>query len=408
MSDGNPRLLVVKAAMTVNGGAERDLLRNLPCIAEKFEVRFACLNIQDSQQALIESMRIEVLCPDNQWIVKGGLWNEITAGQERSAAASWRKFEAAHKAIEWADAIHLTGGDGSMEFLQFIPANKPVHLHYLESKPGIHEEFSHLNLDGSGRWKPKILHLLQIFQRKRIEKSYRGFIENPKWIVSANSYFSAGNLKQIYGITGGVLYPSVDLSEFPRQPTKGEDLAFNNLSIGKKGTYVVTIGRICYFKGTFSAIEVLQGTDLSLIVVGNGSDEEKNMLRAVGHSLGVKVTILSGLSSESMRSIMRNSAAVIGLAKGEAFGLTPIESMALGVPPIFINKGGYAETIVDGENGRLIDEENSGLWKEALEQARDPETKMSWGMSGLARIEELGLTPENHATILEEKIATLL
>ena len=147
---------------------------------------------------------------------------------------------------------------------------------------------------------------------------------------------------------------------------------------------------------------------MNLIVIGNGSDEEKNMLRAVGHSLGVKVTILSGLSSESMRSIMRNSAAVIGLAKGEAFGLTPIESMALGVPPIFINKGGYAETIVDGENGRLIDEENPRLWKEALEQARDPETKMIWGASGLTRIEELGLTPENHATILEEKIATLL
>ena len=64
--------------------------------------------------------------------------------------------------------------------------------------------------------------------------------------------------------------------------------------------------------------------------------------------------VLSGLSSEAMRAIMRNSVAIVGLAHGEAFGLTPIEAMALGTPPIFVNEGGYRETVVDGDNGRLI------------------------------------------------------
>ncbi len=64
------RLLVVKAAMTVYGGAARDLLRNLPALAEAFEVRSACLNLRDSQRTLFESMGIVDLCPHQQWQIR--------------------------------------------------------------------------------------------------------------------------------------------------------------------------------------------------------------------------------------------------------------------------------------------------------------------------------------------------
>ena len=90
MSEHRTRLLVVKAAMTVNGGAARDLMRNLPSIAERFEVRFACLNLLDSQRQALLSRGIQILEPFYQWQPKGGLVNEITSGQERSAAAAWR------------------------------------------------------------------------------------------------------------------------------------------------------------------------------------------------------------------------------------------------------------------------------------------------------------------------------
>ena len=46
-SEKRIRLLVAKAAMVRNGGAARDLLRNLPEINNLFEVRFVCLNILD-------------------------------------------------------------------------------------------------------------------------------------------------------------------------------------------------------------------------------------------------------------------------------------------------------------------------------------------------------------------------
>jgi glycosyltransferase involved in cell wall biosynthesis len=348
------RLLVVKAAMTVYGGAARDLLRNLPALAEVFEVRFACLNLRDSQRTLIESMGIEVLCPEQQWQIRGGLMNEINAGQERSAEAAWRTFSAVHEAIEWADAVHLTGGNGSMEFPQFVPAEKPLHLHFLESKPGIHDDVSHLKPNGSGGWKPRLLHLLQGKQRRRVEASFKPFGTNPKWGVSANSAFSASNLKQIYGIDGGVLYPSVDLSEFPREASSGETAAFDSAGTRAASSYAFTIGRISRFKGSHETIDHLTGSGLGLVVVGAGSASEIAVLKAHGKSRGVDVQVLNGLRSETLRAIMRNAAAVIGLAHGEAFGLTPIEAMALGVPPLFVDEGGYRETVVDGVNGRLL------------------------------------------------------
>jgi glycosyltransferase involved in cell wall biosynthesis len=291
-----------------------------------------------------------------------------------------------------------------MEFPPFVPADKPLHLHFLESKPGIHDSVSHLNPDGSGGWRPGLMHLLQNRQRARIEKSFRGFGENQNWSVSANSEFSAQNLHRIYGIKGGVLYPSVDLTEFSREPSFGEGSVFETMGLGDVGSYAVTVGRISRFKGIYEAVEHLVGSDLELVVIGGGKESDNAALRGYGDSLGVTVRVLSGIDSELMRAVMRNSAAIIGLAHGEAFGLTPIEAMALGAPPVFVNEGGYTETIVDQLNGRLVERGDIEAWRRALEQARDPGTRERWARKGLDRIEELGLTPESHAERLHSII----
>ena len=127
-----------------------------------------------------------------------------------------------------------------------------------------------------------------------------------------------------------------------------------------------------------------------------------------GRNLGVNVQVLSNLDSTEMSILMKRSTAVIGLAHGEAFGLTPIESMALGVPPVFVEEGGYRDTIVDGVNGRLVTRGAYADWRNALIQARDPDTRARWAESGLSRIEELGLSSENYASQLDETISALL
>lgn len=394
--------------MDVNGGAARDLLRNLPEISKHFHVKFACLNILDSQKSFLQKQGITVFVPEEQWIAKGGLFNEITAGQERSSAKAWRDSPSIDDAIGWADIIHLTGGNGSMEFTQLVPKTKPMHLHFLESKPGLHDDISHLKPDGGGRWKPPLMHLLQIYQRKKVEDSFSLFKNNSRWEISANSKFSAANLLRIYQIRGDIIYPSVDLSEFSRNYSDSEILAFNELNLPPSGSYLVTVGRISRFKGIYEAVEHIRNSGLALVVIGGGNSRENESLISFGKKIGVNINVLSDLDSEAMRAVLRNSVAVIGLAHGEAFGLTPIEAMAIGIPPIFVNEGGYRETIIDGENGRLISRHDLSEWKEAFEQAQDIEIRSRWSNSGLQRIAKLGLSPENHAVKLQSKLNSML
>ena len=108
-----------------------------------------------------------------------------------------------------------------------------------------------------------------------------------------------------------------------------------------------------------------------------------------------------------MCAIFRNARAVIGFSHGEAFGLTPVEAMAIGTPPLFVDFGGYTDTIVDGVNGRLLSRGDREAWKKAFEQAKDEETRESWAREGAMRIQQLGLTPERHVDRLRESIDSI-
>ena len=401
------RLLVSKAAMVRNGGAARDILRNLPELSKKLEVKFSCLNILESQRVQIESLGIEVLSPENQWEAKGGIWNEISAKQDRSSKVAWENLEGIREAIDWADAIHLTTGAGSMDFTHLVPPSKPLHLHFLESKPGIFDDVSHLNSDGTGLWRAKLVHMLQFFHRRRIISTFHKFKKNNAWTINANSNFSASRLWEEYEIEGGVLYPVVDLSEFKTSPTVEEKEALERIR-GNNTPYVVTVGNMSRFKGTFEALEHISGCNLDLIVIGGGSSEQNKQFQNKAHSLGVNAQILSNLDSIEMCAIFRNARAVVGLAHGEAFGLTPVEAMAIGTPPLFVDYGGYTDTIVDDVNGRLLKRGDFESWKEALEQAKDEKKRESWAREGTARIEELGLTPERHVGRLQESIDAII
>ena len=403
MAEPQTRLLVVKAAMVRNGGAARDLMRNLPEISGRFEAKFACLNILESQRKSIESLGVEVLCPDRQWEVEGGLWNEISAKQDRSSRRAWEDLDGIDQAIGWADAIHLTTGAGSMDFVSIVPDSKPLHLHFLESKPGIFDDVNHLNSDGTGLWRAKLVHTLQFYHRRRIISSFRRFKKNNRWVINANSKFSASRLWKEYQIDGGVLYPVVDISEFNSNPTNEEKEALTRFR-SQDSPYLVTVGNMSRFKGVFEALEHVSGCDLDLVVIGGGSSEQNELFQKKARSLEVDAQILSNLNSIEMCAIFRNARAVIGFSHGEAFGLTPVEAMAIGTPPLFVDFGGYTDTIVDGVNGRLLSRGDLEAWKMAFEQAKDEETRESWAREGATRIQQLGLTPESHVDRLQESI----
>ena len=69
------------------------------------------------------------------------------------------------------------------------------------------------------------------------------------------------------------------------------------------------------------------------------------------------------LSLKEMVTLYQKSKIVVCLAVNEPFGLVPLEAMACAVPVIAVSEGGYAETVIDGKTGFLINREKDDLAK---------------------------------------------
>jgi glycosyltransferase involved in cell wall biosynthesis len=83
--------------------------------------------------------------------------------------------------------------------------------------------------------------------------------------------------------------------------------------------------------------------------------------------------------------------AVFPVIEPEAFGRGAVEAQAMGVPVIASNLGGFAETIVDGETGRLVAPGDANALAAALAQmtAIGAEGRAAMGRAGQARVRAL-------------------
>ena len=103
------------------------------------------------------------------------------------------------------------------------------------------------------------------------------------------------------------------------------------------------------------------------------------------------------MKQNELAIVLRNARASISLAHGEPFGLTPIEAFAVGTPAIYVNEGGFKDTIVDRENGRLVGRDQIENWHAALKDAGKNENRIRWSEAGKERIKSLNLSCEKHA-----------
>ena len=134
------------------------------------------------------------------------------------------------------------------------------------------------------------------------------------------------------------------------QPCRRRKIQDNNLV----GDYVVTIGRASWVKGTWECIEMLTGTEIGLVHVGGGDQNDIKQLKELAKKNNVKFEVSKRLEHEELVQLLSSSLGVISLAHKEPFGLTPVEAHAVGVPALMVNEGGFSSTIVDGESGRLL------------------------------------------------------
>lgn len=157
-------------------------------------------------------------------------------------------------------------------------------------------------------------------------------------ILVANSKNIAQRIAKFYRRKAQIIYPGTDTFKFDiaKQTTSSE--------------YFLSLGRLVRSKGIDIAIEAASKLKVPLKVAGGGPlfSEFKKLA-------GETVEVLGPVSDEERIKLLVNAKALIVLEEDPDFGITPVEAMAAGTPVIAVKRGGYLETVIDGETGTFID-----------------------------------------------------
>ena len=400
MSDIKPSLLVAKGNINRMGGAERDLIRCLPHLQQWYDVSVATLNPSTKLSKICQENNIKIFSPPEPWSPPNSPFSQIFDGVHKSSRQHWKMCEGLIEAIGNFDYFHIVSGDGYLAIMEMIPKNKTAHLYLHEPHRGYHEDSLHRKLNGKLKRPSMITNIILSKGRKNDRAIVRKFASNTSFFVSGNSSYSAQRSREVYDIECEVLHPCVDQEEYSSEVGN----TINPIKQSTQAEYVVTIGTANWAKATMETISMLSGTGISLAHVGGGTNVEKTQLQIHARNKSVELWIAPRLSSNELAKLMADALAIVSMAHKEPFGLTPIEAFSIGTPAIFVDEGGFRDTIVDGKCGRLIPRDSTREWHAALDQAREPENRKNWSDFGRSRISELKLSPKEQA----EKIHQIL
>ncbi len=170
-------------------------------------------------------------------------------------------------------------------------------------------------------------------------------------------------------------------------------------------------GRLSEEKGVNIAIEavnyLIKGNQKNIIldIVGRGSNDYEKIIKEKVHYHGIEnyINFLGMIERELLPEIYcSHDILLVPSIWEEPFGLSAIEGMACGIVVIASNVGALSETIVNGENGILV---NPNDFKELshwiVRVIRDKELYESMQEKGIEIIKEK-YTIQKHADSIEE------
>jgi glycosyltransferase involved in cell wall biosynthesis len=173
----------------------------------------------------------------------------------------------------------------------------------------------------------------------------------------ANSRFVAARIARYYNRRASVVHPPVDVAFF----TPGD---------GPPASYFLVVSALVPYKRVDVAIRAASLFGAPLKVVGTGPDLPR--LQAIG---GSSVEFLGHVDDVTLRELYRNARGLV-LPAEEDFGIAPVESLACGRPVVALGRGGALETVEDGVTGRLVGDQTSEAFADAMQslmtQSFDP------------------------------------
>jgi glycosyltransferase involved in cell wall biosynthesis len=220
------------------------------------------------------------------------------------------------------------------------------------------------------------------------------FYDKYKWKyfdqVICHSNFTAKNIKKYYGINSKVIHLGTNTDVFSSVTNlnkKNAILSLGDTKIRRADLLIIAASKL-----------IKKRNDFQIWIVGSKNDLDLELKNMVKHlQLENNVKFFGRISDSELANLYSQALATVHLVKEAPFGLIVLESMACGTPVISWKPGGPEETIVDGQTGFLIPENDEKELVEKIELLLDtPKIALVMGEKGILRVKTLFDLKQHH------------
>lgn len=139
------------------------------------------------------------------------------------------------------------------------------------------------------------------------------------------------------------------------------------------GDYWLSVNRLITHKRVDMQLEAFAALPEERLIVVGSYEQSRHFKRHAEYMQKIKpanVKIVSWVGQSELIKLYANCKGFITTAYDEDFGMAAVEAMASGKPVIAPNEGGYAETVIDGVTGKLIDDVTADKLANAVRELR--------------------------------------
>lgn len=151
------------------------------------------------------------------------------------------------------------------------------------------------------------------------------------------------------------------------------------LLVSKDSLKLITVGRLVALKGQeygLRAVKLLidKGFSVHYTIVGTGSELAKLMDLTKQMKLETNVTFAGNSSQQEIKQhllehqVFLMTSTVNEAGAREAFGVVSLEAQAMGLPVVGFQSGGFPETVIEGETGFIVEDQNVVAMANAIEK----------------------------------------
>lgn len=174
---------------------------------------------------------------------------------------------------------------------------------------------------------------------------------------------------------------------------------FESKRLPEKEFDLITVSRLVPWKNIDKLIRSIEGTQLSLAIIGVGPDE--NLLRNQAKNLKNKVSFLGSMSQSEITTLMMKSRIFVQLSSYEGQSFSLLQAMSLEIPVVISDIPGNAEVVSNNIDGVILENLNDETIKSAiLTLSENEEFYYKIGSAGKLRVAtEFNLTSQLSALI---------